>query len=145
MGELKSKYGYLNSALDRLYESVEDMEKAKGRISEEDSGQERKYRSARDSTIKRFEITIELFWKYIKKYLDEMGGVKINAPKPVIRQACNMSLIEVEDAEKFLEMADDRNMTSHIYKEEIADKIGSKIPIYYKLMKKYIEKFVPKA
>ena len=48
----------------------------------------------------------------------------------------------IKDAELILKMINDRNMSSHIYKEEIADIISAEIPEYYKVMKSYIDKLV---
>jgi nucleotidyltransferase substrate binding protein (TIGR01987 family) len=136
---LKLKYDQLLNVLDRLGEAVEDLGKC-------DKNNERKYRAFRDSLIQRFELSIDLFWKYVKRYLqDEMKQeIEFNAPKPIIRAACLAKLISEKDAEKFLEMLDDRNKSSHLYKEEVADIIGKNIPGHYLLIKSYTEKICPK-
>ena len=53
-------------------------------------------------------------------------------------------LIAEKDAELILKMIEDRNKSSHIYQEEVADQISGKIPNYYKIMKKYSENLEPK-
>lgn len=138
MEELRLKYEKLLDGLSRLSEAVEDAEKIQDREAEE-----RAWRSLRDSMIKRFEFSIELFWKYVKKYLESVGFLT-KTPKEAIRQACQADLIEVDDAETFLNMLDDRNRTSHLYQEDLADRIGSRIPMYFRLMEKYSKKLSPK-
>jgi len=139
MGKLALKSEKLFLALDRLAEAVVDLEKYK-------DDDERRYRSYRDSCIKRFEFVLDLFWKYIKLYLDVALKlpIEINAPKPIVREACKAKLVSPDDAETILKIIDDRNMSSHIYKEEIADQIGARIPASYELMKKYAEKLSPR-
>jgi nucleotidyltransferase substrate binding protein (TIGR01987 family) len=138
VGKIKTKYDQLAQVLERLKEAVEDLEKC-------DKDNERQYRSYRDSLIQRFELSIDLFWKYIKLYLHEemKQEIEFNAPKPVIRAACLAKLISEKDTEEFLEMLDDRNKSSHLYKEEVADSIAKKIGKYYKLITKYSEKLEP--
>lgn len=98
----------------------------------------------RDSMIKRFEYCTELFWKYIKKYLDEyVQGTELNGPAPVIRAACAAGLLEEQEAESALMIIKDRNLTSHIYKEEIAEVLAKKIPHHAALMASIIERLTP--
>lgn len=97
-------------------------------------------RSLRDSLIQRFEFCTDLFWKYIKKYLEEKLQLapELNAPRPVIISACKAGIFSEDDAEMLLEMIKSRNLSSLIYKEEIADQISTKIPKYYDIMYKYV-------
>jgi len=64
-------------------------------------------------------------------------------PTQVIRAAHQAKLLTEKDTEKLLLMIKDRNHSSHIYKEETADKIVGNIAVYYQLMKKYIDKLTP--
>ena len=76
----------------------------------------------------------------IQGSLHAEGDVQFNAPKQTILTACKAKLITEEDAEIMLEMIDDRNMTSHMYKEEIANQVSTKIENYYAIIKKYADK-----
>lgn len=147
MEELKIKHEKLLSALETFERSLRNFEeiKKKGEETLSFMGHDEVVESLRDSMIQRFEISVDLFWKYIKKYLDEIVKVapSVVGPAPVIRAACNANLIEASDAENAMEMIKKRNMTSHIYKEEIADRISVEIPGYYELMKKYADKLAP--
>jgi len=153
MERLKIKREKLLSALERLEESVEDFEKIQ-KLTDEDfkelSGRfdflekENIYRSRRDSMVQRFEFSSDLFWKYLKLFMTESlkRTIELNAPKSIIRDAHNTKLITEEDARELIKMINDRNLSSHIYKEEVADEVASKIPTYYKIMKKYAEVLV---
>ncbi len=83
----------------------------------------------RDGLIQRFEFTYELSWKTTKEYLAEQGIVDINAPKSVIKEAFAHKLITNE--QHWLLMLNDRNMTSHVYKEEMAEEIAERIVSCY--------------
>lgn len=140
MGKLKTKYDSLYNALQRLEEAVVDFNKFQTNILGEYDV--RMYRSFRDSMIKRFEFCVDLFWKYIKVYLEEemKQVIEISSPKPIIKDACRSKLITESDAEKILTMINDRNRSSHIYKEDIADQISNNIESYYQIMSNYLYK-----
>jgi len=106
---------------------------------------EEAYRSFRDSLIQRFEISTDLFWKYLKIYLEDKIKIipEANVPKPVIKATCKAKLISEKDSEMLLEMIQKRNLTSHIYKEEIADIVCKGIPTYFELMDKYSKQLTP--
>ena len=96
----------------------------------------------RDSMIQRFEYTVDMLWKYIKLYLEEVIEVKpeIRGPKHIAREVGAAGLISEQDTQTLLDMIDSRNMTSHIYKEEIAEQLSCEIPRYYELMLKIMSK-----
>ena len=100
----------------------------------------------RESMIQRFEFNVDLFWKYVKKYIEEVmqKNIEFNSPRSVIRETCRIKLISEEDSQKFIEMFGARNMTLHIYKQEVAEQISEKISDYYQLMRKYVDKLMPK-
>jgi nucleotidyltransferase substrate binding protein (TIGR01987 family) len=72
-----------------------------------------------EGTIQRFEVTIELFWKTLKRAL-EYEGFAPKTPRESVRQAFQIGWIHDEDL--WLDMLDSRNTTSHVYlAEEMAD------------------------
>lgn len=81
----------------------------------------------RDATIQRFEFTIELFWKFLKKALFH-EKIESTTPRDTLSKAYQYQLID--DEEIWLEMLDDRNNTSHAYKEEEAQIIFEHIKQY---------------
>ena len=90
----------------------------------------------RDAAIQRFEYTFEILWKFLKEYLRINEGIICNSPKSCFRQAFTVKLLTEEETINALEMTDDRNLTSHTYHEELAEKIYKKIPDYYNNMSK---------
>ncbi len=90
-------------------------------------------RSNIDAAIQRFEFTIELFWKLLRRILSDKG-VYVVYPKDVLQQAYKGSLID--DEAEWIVMLRDRNLTSHTYNVQLADTIYSHLPGYYKLIKK---------
>ncbi len=147
MDILKLKYENLSNAMDRLNEAISYLKKLDSQIEKQAVDfleNEDLRRSLRDSLIQRFEFSVDLFWKYIKKYLELQLNEpsEFNTPKSVIKSACKTKIISEKDAELIIEMIKCRNLTSHIYKEELSDKIASQIPVYYEVMKKYLDKLI---
>lgn len=83
----------------------------------------------RDGVIQRFELTYELAWKAAKEMLAQSGTMDVNSPKAVMREAYAQRMI-VDEA-IWLQMISDRNLTSHVYKEELADEIAVRISKQY--------------
>lgn len=81
----------------------------------------------RDSAIQRFEFVIELFWKVLKKILiyEKLETV---TPRDIFAKAYQSKLID--DEKIWLAMLDDRNNTSHGYKQEEAKRIFENIKTY---------------
>jgi nucleotidyltransferase substrate binding protein (TIGR01987 family) len=90
-------------------------------------------RSNIDATIQRFEFTFELFWKCLKELFnqEELG---LNYPKEVFQEAFSVGLIDNEQT--WVNMLQDRNMTSHTYNEALADAIFERIKEYTPLIRK---------
>jgi len=117
MSKLESKLTNFHNALQRLKEAVVELERPEASD------------VVRDGVIQRFEFTYELAWKTTKLYLEDIGIVDINSPKAVIKEAYAQKLITNE--ETWLLMLNDRNLTSHMYKEEIAVDIAERIASRY--------------
>lgn len=71
----------------------------------------------RDSVIQRFEFCIELAWKTSKKIM----GSSTSAPKDIIREMAQSGYIT--NLELWLESIDMRNLSSHTYKEDLAERV----------------------
>jgi nucleotidyltransferase substrate binding protein (TIGR01987 family) len=77
----------------------------------------------RDATIQRFEFTFEAIWKALKLYLERQGH-DCGGPRPTLKKAFAENLIATpEEAELWLTMLEDRNLTSHAYDEALANRI----------------------
>ncbi len=90
-----------------------------------------------DASIQRFEFTIELFWKLLKRIL-ESKGVEVRYPKDVLKEAYAGGLIDDEKA--WLRMLRDRNLTSYTYDENLADEIYAHIKLYYPILEQALQK-----
>jgi nucleotidyltransferase substrate binding protein (TIGR01987 family) len=77
----------------------------------------------RDATIQRFEFTFEAIWKTLKLYLERQGH-ECGGPRPTLKKAFAENLIATpEEADRWLAMLEDRNLTSHAYDEALANRI----------------------
>ena len=85
--------------------------------------------SVRDGTIQRFEFCTELAWKTMREYLLDQGYTNINSPKEVIKQAFAFGMID--DQKAWVELLNDRNLTSHVYDEATAAAIFARIEGQY--------------
>jgi nucleotidyltransferase substrate binding protein (TIGR01987 family) len=93
----------------------------------------------RDSIIQRFEFCTELSWKLMKKYLDENLVIELFSPKSVIKESYKQKLIE--DGEVWLDILEDRNLTSHTYDENTANRIKDNIiNIYVDKFEKFLKR-----
>ena len=90
-----------------------------------------------DGTIQRFEFTFELFWKAVRRLLARQG-IEANSPKAVLQQAYRLGWLD--DEPKWLKVLEDRNLTSHTYREPLALEIYGRIPAHYAAMREVVQK-----
>ncbi len=87
----------------------------------------------RDSVIQRFEYTFSMSLKMIKRFLKqtELSEEELNGMifSEIIRKANQYNLIKT-NLETWDEYRQKRNMTSHTYDEETAQKVMSIIPAF---------------
>lgn len=99
-------------------------------------------RITRDSVIQRFEYTVELLWKLLHDHIKQKFLLDdlVASPKLVFKEAFRVKFLEEVETENAIVMLNDRNLTSHTYKEEVAEELVNKIPKHIKLIKKILEK-----
>ena len=112
MDKLHEKYGYFTDAVARLREALDDYKKMP-------------LDSIRDGAIQRFEFCTELAWKTMREYLLDQGYTEINSPKAVVKQAFAFGMIQ--DQQAWIDLLNDRNLTSHVYDEATANVIFARI------------------
>jgi nucleotidyltransferase substrate binding protein (TIGR01987 family) len=79
-------------------------------------------------------ITYELAWNTIKDFYEYQGEAGIQGSRDAIQIAFNRDLIK--DGEGWMQMLKDRNLTSHVYNEEVAEDIAKNInEKYYNLIR----------
>lgn len=74
--------------------------------------------------IQFFEMTFELAWKVLKDYLEKDGFI-VKSPREAIKQAFQNDLIN--DGHIWIEALSNRNLTTHTYDSELANKIVKEI------------------
>ena len=89
-----------------------------------------------DATIKRFEFTLELFWKTLKKIL-AYEKVESTSPRDVVSKAFQINLIDDESI--WLRMLDDRNLSSHVYNQKMAREIFERTISHLPILQKTYE------
>ena len=84
----------------------------------------------RDSLIQRFEFTYELTHKTLKEFMKYEGVTLENSfPRTIFKKAYINNLIS--DDKIWIKLLEDRNATSHIYNENLADEVAKRIVDYY--------------
>lgn len=107
--ELRRSLSQLTKALARLREALAEPESNP---------------LALDGSIQRFEFTIELFWKVMKRLLFE-EGIEASTPRETLQQAFRVGWLT--DDQTWLSLLRDRNQTSHAYDEEVARAILGRV------------------
>ena len=82
----------------------------------------------RAGVIQAFEFTFEATWKLLK-LVAEREGLDAESPKRALIAGHKLGL--VQDEGLWLEMLQDRNLTSHVYHAELADRIFEAISTRY--------------
>jgi len=80
----------------------------------------------RDSAIQRFQISLELCWKYLKTYLEEEHNAVCTSPRSCFRAAFQHGVIA--DDPFWIELTVLRNYTVHTYNEQLADYVYDRLP-----------------
>ena len=78
----------------------------------------------RAGIIQFFEMTFELAWKVLKDYL-ESEGYMVKSPRETVKQAFQIGLID--NGHIWIDALSNRNLTTHTYDEELANKMTSEI------------------
>lgn len=116
MRNLDFKYMNLKKAYDKLKE-VNDLYDGKNEI-------------IRDSLIQRFEFTYELTHKTLKEFMNYAGVTLENSfPRTIFKKAYVNNIIS--DELVWINLLEDRNSTSHINNEKLANEIAERIAIKY--------------
>ena len=82
----------------------------------------------RAGVIQAFEFTFEAMWKLLK-HIAEAEGLAAESPKRALISAFKMGI--VKDETLWLDMLRDRNLTSHVYHLDVADRIFAAIRDHY--------------
>ncbi len=84
----------------------------------------------RAGIIQAFEFTFEQCWKAFQQ-IAAAQGLTAASPRQSLQAAAQLRLIDTADEATWLEMLHDRNMTSHLYREELAIEIAGRVVARY--------------
>jgi nucleotidyltransferase substrate binding protein (TIGR01987 family) len=73
----------------------------------------------KNGRIQKFEYCAELAWKISKMHLELFEGILSNSPKAVYKSMFQSALITENEFLALFKTIEDRNLLSHIYKEEM--------------------------
>lgn len=116
MSDFHKKAENFKKTVQRLQETIKEYEETKSD-------------SVRDGGIQRFEFCMELAWKTTREYLLDQGFSNLNSPKAIMREAYAYGILNNEEI--WIHAINDRNLTSHVYDEKVADEIFSRIQNEY--------------
>lgn len=100
-----------------------DLRRAVTRLSDALAQQENEF--IRDAAIQRFEFSFELAWKAIQA-VARLEGQDCTSPRTAFSTAWRNGW--VDDEAHWLDMLDDRNKTSHTYRDAMAKEVFSRLP-----------------
>ncbi len=96
---------------------------------------DKKNDSNRLALVQSFEIVFELSWKVLKDYL-YLKDVEVLTPRDTIKAAFSANIIS--DGQVWIDMAKDRNATSHEYNTEKVNIMLERISsVYYDELSKF--------
>lgn len=125
--------------MSRLSERIDNFNKSYELFSEMQQNyiSDKTSNSNRLALTQSFEIIFELGWKIIKDYLAERE-LYVYTPKDVIKAAFSAEILP--NAQIWIDMAKDRNASSHEYNQDKVDKILERISsIYFNELKNFKE------
>lgn len=137
MEKIIDKFDELQRALKIVKIALVKMEKP---------SEDLEYRTHRDSLIQRFEYTFDTFWKYLKIYMQHITeiDIEVSSPRGVIREAKLSNLISDQETYLLLNCVDNRNDTSHGYRDSVAEVISHNKKENYEIMKIVCDRMNPK-
>ena len=133
MEELTKRYTACEQALITLQESL---------LLYDNNNYQAVHEQIRDSVIKRFEYSMDTFWKYLKEYLQKKHApaLTVISPKAIFRASLLAGIIDEAEFSSLSDMVEDRNLTSHTYNELLADVISKKAREYHTTMTNIIKR-----
>lgn len=130
MSKVQDKFEHFTRAVEQLKQAIADYDAYH-------------LDSIRDGMIQRFEYCAELSWKTLREYLLDQGYDAPASPKGVMRQAYADGILQEEGP--WLSLLTDRNVTSHVYDEETANRVAGQIIEVYTPMFEQLVKQLEKA
>lgn len=92
----------------------------------------------KDGAIQRFEFVFELVWKTLKDYAEDKGRFDAASPKDAFRVAADLGVID--NPLIWFDFLQSRNEATHLYNEQKANEVFSKIPSFIDSVENLISK-----
>jgi nucleotidyltransferase substrate binding protein (TIGR01987 family) len=80
--------------------------------------------------IQAFEFTYEQSWKSLQKRASN-EGIQVKTPRQAFEFGIQIGFITATEENQWINLINDRNLTSHIYDETTADKVVDRITRVY--------------
>ena len=84
--------------------------------------------------IQKFEYCAELFWKYVRSCLQTEGTEVPNSPRGAMKEALARGFLAEAEYPEGMQIYEDRNTCSHIYRQEVIPLILGRLPAHLALM-----------
>lgn len=128
------RFSNYRKALYQLKKTVDIISAREGNTTDQDE-------LMAEGLIQRYEYTQELAWKVMKDYEEYQGLTDIIGSRDAIRIALQSNLISDD---RWMDTISDRNLISHNYDDETAQRIVRNIiNVYYPLFYAFEKKMLP--
>lgn len=87
----------------------------------------------------RLIYTFEAMWKAAAVILEEKEGVAVGSPKAAIRASRRVGLLSDDDTRDALRMAEDRNLSVHMYRGQIGAEIGQRLASHAEVLGRWLD------
>ena len=88
--------------------------------------------------IQKFEYCAELFWKYVRSCLQSEGTEVPNSPRGAMKEALARGFLSETEYPAGMQIYEDRNTCSHIYRRDVIPLILGRLPTHLALMQAVI-------
>lgn len=149
--KLALTYAYKTKQMQKMLFALEDAidlyhsELKKSDLSDHEAL--RRCNAFRSNVTQSLEFSTEGFWKYLKTTLEDVEKIPLSSttPKFITRTAVEYRLIDENEAISLIKMIDERNNTSHLYQEEVADEFAKYAPEALDFMQKVFKRLQENA
>lgn len=136
MEKLRKKYNSLKKIHNGLATSIQRYREALADKNVDSETREER----RDSLIKRFELTYDLLWKYLREYIIAEKGITVDSPRKVFQECLVLGLTNAEETRELIDLVEDRNLTAHVYDIDLANKVAADIQKHHDVIALIIKK-----
>jgi hypothetical protein len=139
MEHLHSKYTDVLKVHKALAKSIERYHQSlSGNNIDEDTVDTR-----RDSVIKHFDLTHNLLWKYIRKYINVTHGSTANSSRSAFQQCFTLGLLNVDELQQLINLTESYKASFKAYDIDIAKALAANISERYDGINAIIAKLAP--